>query len=495
MPATSPPIAKRTSVSTALAHDRLGVLEIGSSVASAVAPLTVTALVVSSALAVTGLIGVPIALAAVALIMQIFSVGYTAMARHIHNAGALYAYIAQGIGRPFGVGTAWFALATYNAFQLCCYGGLGSLAVPLVVGWTGLGVPWWVFAFAAWILVAVLGAREARLSGRVLMVLVIAETVLVTAFSAAIMLTPGFQFNLDALSLANLWMPATGTLLVIGFTAYAGIEQAAVYGEEAKDRLRTIPRATYGTIAVIGVVYVFASLVVISAGGPQIIDRATNEGGTLFFNEATVLLGKTALTVGTILLITSLFAALLAFHQAIARYVFALGREGVLPRAFGNIVKGAPRNASFAQTTLALGVLVTYAVAGWDPLVKLFYYGSTTGGLGILLLVTGTTLAIIWFFARDARGENIWRRLIAPLVTAVVLVPVSVVAVQSLPVQYNVAAGTGPALIVPIALAVIFSGGILYGLILKFVNPDVYQGIGRGTRSTAAGASGLATVL
>ena len=37
-----------------------------------------------------------------AVVLAVFSVGHVAMARHITNAGAFYAYIAHGIGRPAG---------------------------------------------------------------------------------------------------------------------------------------------------------------------------------------------------------------------------------------------------------------------------------------------------------------------------------------------------------------------------------------------------------
>ena len=37
----------------------------------------------------------------------------------------------------------------------------------------------------------------------------------------------------------------------------------------------------------------------------------------------------------SLLFATSLFAALLSFHNAVSRYTFALGREGVLPRRSG----------------------------------------------------------------------------------------------------------------------------------------------------------------
>lgn len=484
-------------VSSALARDRLGAFAIGSAVASSVAPLTVVALVVSSALAVTGLPGVPVAIVAVAAILMIFVVGYLAMARHIPNAGAFYAYVAHGISRPFGVGTSWVALATYNAFQLCCYGGFGAaIAAPLIQQWFGVDLPWYVPAFGVWAFVAVLGANEIKLSEKVLVVLVVAETILIVCYSVAIMLTAGFRFSGAALDATNLRGPTLGVLIVIGMTAFAGVEQSAVYIEESKNPRRTIPVATYATILIIAAVYFTSSWVQVSAGGPQIIAQASAQSSDLFFNQAAVTLGDASRQVGHVLLGTSLFAALLSFHNAVARYTFALGREGVLPRVFGRTTrKGAPRYASLAQTTLAFGVLVLYAVAGWDPLVQLFYWGSTSGGLGVLLLITLTSIAVLGFFARDRRGETLWHRVIAPLIATVILLVVAYLALDNLPTLFGVAPGTGPAKVIPAAFLLIFAAGTCWGLILHRTQPAVYQGIGRGTRSAVAVSSGLAGIL
>jgi len=48
--------------------------------------------------------GVPGAFVIAGLILLIFSVGYAAMSRHVVNAGAFYAYLAQGLSPHFGVG-------------------------------------------------------------------------------------------------------------------------------------------------------------------------------------------------------------------------------------------------------------------------------------------------------------------------------------------------------------------------------------------------------
>jgi amino acid transporter len=182
--------------------------------------------------------------------------------------------------------------------------------------------------------------------------------------------------------------------------------------------------------------------------------------------------------------------------NAVARYTFALGREGVLPRVLGRTTrKGAPRNASLVQTALAFDVLVLYAVAGWDPLVQLFYWGSTSGGLGVLLLITVTSIAVIGFFARDTHGETLWHRLIAPLLATGILLVVSWLAVDNLATLFGVEPGTGPAKVVPTAFLVIFAAGTGWGLILRRARPQIYLGIGRGTRSAVAAPSGLSGIL
>src|SRR5215469_10905008 len=93
-------------LSRALARDRLGVFAVLFFVLAGVAPLTVAAGVIPTAYATTGLTGIPVAFVVIAVILGIFATGYVAMARHITNAGAFYAFIAQGLGRVAGVAAA-----------------------------------------------------------------------------------------------------------------------------------------------------------------------------------------------------------------------------------------------------------------------------------------------------------------------------------------------------------------------------------------------------
>ena len=491
MPATTTPTPNESQLSTALARDRLGVPAVVFFVMSAAAPLTVVAGVVPTGLAVTGLTGISIAFIAVALVLAIFAVGYVAMSRHIANAGAFYAYISQGLSRPLGVGGSWVALVAYNMFQCASYGGFGAIAAPLFKDWFGLDIKWWVLALICWALVAVLGVRDVAVNGKVLATLLVAEIVLVVIFSFADLLSSDFHASSAPLDPGSLVGAGSGALLVMAVTGFVGFEQSVVFSEESRDPKRTVARATYISIALIAVLYAFAAWAMISAAGGNVVERAGNEGPDLFFNVASDMLGSTALHLGHALFLTSLIAAMISFHNIIARYTFSLGREGVLPRAFGRTVPGtgAPKNGSLLQSAIGLIVIVAYAIAGWDPLVQLFFYGGTGGGIGVLLLITLTSFAVVGYFVKNAKGEDFWHRLGAPVLGSILLLVVTYLAITNIATLFGVAPGSKPTWVVPLAFAVVFVAGIIWALILRSSNPQVYAGIGLGARSNKTSGS------
>jgi amino acid transporter len=488
-------VSSTATVPNSLAPDRMGAPGISLAIASSVAPLTVVAGVVTTGLAVTGLIAVSSAMLVLAVTFILFAPGYLAMARHITNTGAFYAYISKGIGRPVGVGSAWIALLAYNCFQIASYGGLGAIAEPLFQDWFGVDIPWWGFALVIWVIVAYLGRRDVSVSEKVLAVLVISETVLVIVYSVIVLLSSDFHFSAKPFSLHALVGSGGGALLAIAATSFAGIEQGAVYIEESRDPKRSVPRATYFTIAFIGVLYAVASWVQISAAGADVVERAGKEGPDLFFNEAAAASGSWALDLGHILFLTSLIAAMIAFHNIIARYTYALGREGVLPKVFGTTVGGAPQAASLAQSVLALIVIGIYGFAHLDPLVQLFFWGGTTGGVGVLLLITITSASVISYFTRDNHGETSWRRLGAPIISTVLLIGISYLSIKNLSTLYGVAPHSGPALVMPIVAAVVLLAGVVWGLILRQSRPEVYEGIGLGPRSAVVSPGGFRQML
>lgn len=103
-----------------LERDSIGIMGIVFFVIAAAAPLTVVVALFPVIIGSGNGIGIAGAFVAVALVLLLFAVGYVAMSKHITNAGAFYAYITKGIGRPMGLGSASLAIFPITLFNLAC---------------------------------------------------------------------------------------------------------------------------------------------------------------------------------------------------------------------------------------------------------------------------------------------------------------------------------------------------------------------------------------
>ncbi|MEU1813046.1 APC family permease [Micromonospora aurantiaca] len=477
--------ARVSNVANTLARNKLGVPSVVFFVMAAAAPLTVIAGGATAGWAITGQISMPIAYVFVAAVLAIFAVGFVAMSRHVLGAGAFYAYIAQGLGRPAGTGAAFIAVMAYNAMQIGLYGGFAVVLAQFLKAHTGLSVHWLPCALVGWLLVSIFGQLRVDLNGRVLAVLLVAECAVAALFSAVMIGHPADgNLSFATLNPSLLWATGIGATLVTAITGYVGIESTVVFSEETKDPRRTVARATFIAVGIIGLLYGGAAWAMSVATGPErIVERATSDGTQLIFNLTSPYVGNTIITLGELLFITSLFAALLAFHNTVARYAYALGRERVLPAAFGRTSRrnSAPWVGSLAQSILALAVLVCYAVAGADPYVHLFFWVTVIGGLGVLILMVLTSAAVVAYFTRDARGESPYRVFAAPALATLVLGWVLYTTIKEFDILLGVAPTDPLRWWIPAAYLIAAVLGVVWALALRTSSPDAYASIGRGS--------------
>jgi len=386
------------------------------------------------------------------------------------------------------VAAALVALLSYSCLQVGLYGALGPAAAAEAAAHLGVHAPWWAWALGAWAIITVLGMLRVDITGRVLGVLLTAEILVIVAETIAGLASPADgHISFATLSPADLTKSGVGTfgvLAVVAVLGFVGFEQAPVLAEEARHARRTIPLATFLALGMIAVVYAGASwAMAVHAGPSHVVAAAAGQGPGLLFG-----LGGGALSqAAQLLYLTSLFAAALAFHNVVWRYMFALGRENVLPAALGRTgANNIPKAASMAQSASGLAVIVIYAATGQDPMTRLFFWLGTTGGFGILLLLALTALAVVVFFARGDRGENIWQRLIAPALAAALLIAIVILAVRN----YATLLGLPPAdplsRALPASYAAVAVIGLGWGLLLKARRPDRYAAIGLGASAVTA---------
>jgi amino acid transporter len=466
-----------------LRRRRLGVIHLVFFTVAASAPLTVLGGGVTTTFAVTGIAGVPLSFLLLAAALALFAVGYAAMSRHVANAGAFYSYLAQGLGPKWAVSGSFVALISYNAIQIGLFGLFGAGFGDFASATFGLDLPWWVWAGGALVLVGALGVLRVDLNARVLAVLLIAEIVVVALYDIGAFSAPaGGTVSFDGLSPTELFVPGVGAVFAFSVAGFIGFESGAIYSEECRNPRVTVGRATFVALGFTGLFYALSAwAMTVAVGSDRLQAAATEAGPGLVFGALAERWGAPIADVANLLFLTSVFAALLSFHNGVARYLFALGREEVLPMVFSRVGarSGGPVAGSLAQSALAAVVVVVIVVTGTDPILELFTWFSGISALGVVLLMTGTSAAVIGFFRKHRAPATRWQRLVAPALATVVLAAL----VALLVVNFDALLGTDPEsplrwLLPGLVLLAAVLGG-LWGSVLQRTRPGVYRRIGQ----------------
>jgi amino acid transporter len=403
-----------------LKKNAIGMWQIVFFVIAAAAPLTGMLGIIPVAIRLGNGAGVPGAFVAAGAILLIFSVGYAAMSRHVVNAGAFYAYLAQGLGSSFGVGGAFVAVVSYTAMQVGVYALLGFFATVILNPLLTLQVPWYAYSAVAIALVQFLGMRKLDLSGFVLGLFITLEMGILLALSASIVLHGGGPqgFNLRPFALHEVLSGHPGIALMFALASFVGFEATAIYGEESRNPTRTVPLATYAAVSIIMVFFAFVTWAIISSYGvDHVVAAAFADPGNFWFAKSDAYLGQVGTGIMRALLLSSIFACLLAFHNTITRYLYALGREGLMWGFLAHVHPRfqSPYKASYVQTGCAVLGLLGAVMSGADPLTVVFSWTSAFATIGIVGLQFLVSAAVIVFFRRNGLDTRVWNTVVAPV--------------------------------------------------------------------------------
>ena len=425
-----------------LRQGALGPLAVAFFVISAAGPLVAMAGGIPVAMLFGNGPGIPAMFVLATVLLLVFSHAYTAMAREVPNAGAFYAFAARGLGPAAAGATGWLALLSYNALQIGLYGLFGAATKGLAEPFTGVALPWWLYAFGAMASIAVFGYRQVDLSAKVLGLLVAGEYAVVLLLDGAVLQAGGAQgLDLAPFGAAAALGGAPAIGLMMCFTAFVGFEATTIYSEEARDPARTIPRATYCSVLLIGGFYAFSTwAMVMGSGSAHLVDqlKQLQDPTELLFTLGERYAGGGLPLAMRVLFVTSTYASLLAFHNAIARYLYAMGRERVLPAALGQVHPrhASPHRGSLTQSGIAAVAVALFAIAGVDPVLVVFTLPSALATLRILALMAIAAAATARHFQRT-HPQRHWVRASAALSCAA-FVAILVVAI----VHFHVLTGS-----------------------------------------------------
>jgi len=357
-------------------------------------------------------------------------------ARRSASAGSMYSYIGRGLGPRGGVLSGWTLLWSYAFIAIAGFSGFSIFVnqfldaigihhhVPAIVSFAISACICWFVAF-----------KDIRASSLLMLALEGLSMTLILGLCFVVLFRHSSPIDGAQLSLKGFGLNGMNLAIVVCIFSLVGFESATALGGEAKNALRTVPRAVVWSLAITGAFFVFVSYVEV---------LGTRHYGTSLANLTAPLntladinrirYFQAPISLGAML---SFFSLSLSCINAGSRILYPMARHGVFPHRIG---AAHDRN----RTPHVAITIFTIAVFGIPSVMQVFTNPLTTFGdagtlaaFGFLLAYFLISVAAPVFLRRrgELTGKNV---VVFVLAVLCLLVPTvgSFYPVPSAPVRY-----------------------------------------------------------
>ena len=324
-------------------------------------------------------------------------------ARLSASPGSLYSYTANTLPPVFGVAAAWGLLPAYLATGASVAAGalyFASVISQQFFNWALPAAPTLTVVCA---LAAFVAYRDVKLSAELMLWIEVVSVSLILVVLASMVLRFGLQFDMDQFRLRGASIGTLGPALVLSIFSFVGFESATTLGGEAREPLRTIPRAVLQCAILIGVLFMLCaySEVLGFRGESGKLSDSTSPLHLLAVKAGISPLGV-AIDVGSMV---SMFACVLACTTAAARVLMRMARGRLLPVALErtNPRHRTPGLAIAVSAGIMLAATVALSLSG----MPVSDVTDLTGSLSVFGFLTAYALvALALPFARRALGQH-----------------------------------------------------------------------------------------
>jgi len=470
-------------------------------------------------------------LSGVALLLLGVSIVY--LSRRLTSAGGFYTWVRHGLGKRTAFQSGWLMMGGYALFEASLLGGFGSYTNSSFANYLHFQMPggWVTYALLGGILIFLLSYFDVKWSVYAMapfLVLEVAILVILNTFISVHGGAAGHDFlHTFTPAGANLKGAAPGGILGIGVAmalgvwSWVGFEAGAVYGEEARNPRRAVPFAVFSVILILTLLYTWTAYsATIGFGWTHAVDKYGNLSlnPPPYYQLASTYVGGWLEALMVVAISTSSLACGLAFHNGMVRYLYAMGREGILGKVFGKTHSAyrSPHIAIIAQSIFSLALIIASAFILQS--VKANADGSYNYALGIgdgktftqidglaiygWLAIVGTiAFAIVYIMVNIASSSfalrfdrprfNVFIHIVAPVLSSLVLlIPLVSFVMPAIPgpigayfTGLGFAATPFPLNILPVFVAVWIIVGLIYSAYLARTAPERYEGMGRIVRA------------
>ena len=324
-------------------------------------------------------------------------------ARLSSSPGSLYTYAANTLPPAFGVIAAWGLLMAYIATGASVAGGALYYAGAIgqeVFHLTPPALPTLIVVCAV---AGYVAYRDVKLSAELMLWIEVCSVSFILIVLGVLVFHYGFQFDLDQFRLKGVTVSALGPALVLSIFSFVGFESATTLGAEARDPLRTIPRAVLQCAILTGIFFMLCSYseVLGFRGESSKLSDTTSPLHLLATQVGISPLGM-AVDFGAAI---SMFACTLACTTAAARVLMRMGHDKLLPAVLErtNQRHGTPGAAVAVSAGLMMLMTVTLSLRGVQGSEMYDWLGS----LSVFGFLTAYALvAAALPFARRAMGQH-----------------------------------------------------------------------------------------
>jgi amino acid transporter len=380
----------------------LGPMETLAQSVSAIAPSTTPSLTIPLVFALAGSATWFVYLLATVVILLVgFCV--SRFARLSASPGSLYSYTASTLPPVFGATAAWALLLAYIATGASVAGGAlyyaGVLAQQFF-HWAPPAIPTLAVVCAA---AAAIAYRDVKLSAETMLWIEAVSVSLIMIVLVVLPIRLGFHLDLDQFRLKGVSFSGLGPALVLSIFSFVGFESATTLGAEARDPLRTIPRAVLQGALLSGAFFMLCSYVEVLGfrGDANQLTGTTSPLHLLAARAGIAPLGV-AIDIGAAV---SMFACVLACATAAARVLTRMARGALLPAG----LERTSRRHGTPGAAIALSAFLMFACTTvlWMRGITGSEMYDLLGSLSVFGFLTAYALvAVALPFARRALGQH-----------------------------------------------------------------------------------------
>jgi len=348
------------------------------------------------------------------LAMLFTAFSYARMSEAFPIAGSVFTYASRGINKTVGFFAGWAILLDYAFIPALLYLLSGAALHDLVPS-----IPIYAWALGFIVINTLINIRGIALAAKankffLVMQLIILAYYVICGFIGIVHGVNGAHFTMDPLFNVNTFsMAAVMPGVAICVLSYLGFDGISTLAEETIGGNKTVGRATLIALLVSGTMFVITCWVagMIYPDWKSITDTnvsfylgAFNVGGNTL--KITCEIGE-AIALG--------FACSLSFQTAVARVLFSMSRDGLMPHAFSKV---HPKYKTPYVATVFVAVLGVVICLTFNEMIDTL---SCLVNFGALVSFMILHVAVVSHFVFKTKKYNFFQHILFPVVGFIII--------------------------------------------------------------------------